>query len=88
MSKSDYKSHLNGNELFRLTKGQKVKEIYQRMALSIFKVKSTSTRPIARVTFDSYSKVQSFLNISNELWVTIKKATGVGFRLRRKHRIA
>lgn len=88
MSKLDYKSHLNENELFRLIKDQKVKKVYYRMALSIFKVKSTSTRPVARGTFDSYSKIQSFLNIPNELWVAINKATAVGFRLRRKHRIA
>lgn len=58
------------------------------MTLSIFKVKSTSPRPIARVTFESYSKVQSFLNIPKELWVDINKGTAVGCRLRRKHRIA
>lgn len=88
MCKLGYKSHLNGNELFRLIKDQKVKKVYYRMTLSIFKVKSTSAHPIARVTFESYSKIQSFLNIPKELWVAINKATAVGCRLRGKHTIA
>ena len=67
------KSHLNGKKLVRHIKGSKSKRNTSQNGFTSSQ-SQVYFHPIARVTFDSYEKIHSFLNILSSEQFEIKIA--------------